>query len=135
MLLFLDICYYITYHISVWQVLHSLEYQVLNSEKFSVDTVGTLSVNTRRYLDVDLTFFECYGRQMDVKTTSCAYWAVSLNLVLTITDFLLIVAGRNFFFYDISKHGFCYRKFIYDLKAPMYCWHIWKKTFFWWGTK
>ena len=30
--------------------------------------------NTRRYLDVDLTTFERYGRQMDVKTTLCAYW-------------------------------------------------------------
>ena len=25
-------------------------------------------------MDVDPTFFERYGRQMDVKTTLCAYW-------------------------------------------------------------
>ena len=30
-------------------------------------------VNTRRYLDVDTTYFECYELQMDVKTTLCAY--------------------------------------------------------------
>ena len=30
--------------------------------------------NTRRYLDVNPTSFERYGRQMDVKTTLCAYW-------------------------------------------------------------
>ena len=29
--------------------------------------------NTRRYLDVVSTFFERNGRQMDVKTTLCAY--------------------------------------------------------------
>ena len=32
-----------------------------------------LSVNTGRYLDIVLTFFECYGRQKDVKTTLCSY--------------------------------------------------------------
>ena len=26
------------------------------------------------YYYVDLALFECYGRQMDVKTTLCAYW-------------------------------------------------------------
>ena len=26
------------------------------------------------YLDVDSTLFECYGHQMDVKTTLCTYW-------------------------------------------------------------
>ena len=31
-------------------------------------------VNTRRYLDVDPTFFERYGHHMDVKTALCAYW-------------------------------------------------------------
>ena len=31
-------------------------------------------VNTRRYLDVDSTSFERYGRQMDFKTTLCVYW-------------------------------------------------------------
>ena len=31
-------------------------------------------VNTTRCMDVDLTFFERYGRQMDVKTTLRAYW-------------------------------------------------------------
>ena len=30
-------------------------------------------INTRRYLDVNSTLFERYGRQIDVKTTSCAY--------------------------------------------------------------
>ena len=35
--------------------------------------VSNNSVKTRRYLDVDSTFFECYGRQMDVETTLCAY--------------------------------------------------------------
>ena len=30
-------------------------------------------VKTRRYMDVDSTFFERYGRQMDVKTKLCAY--------------------------------------------------------------
>ena len=30
-------------------------------------------VNAKRYLDVNLTSFERYGRQMDVKTF-CAYW-------------------------------------------------------------
>ena len=28
----------------------------------------------RRYLDVDLTLFEHYGRQKDVKKTLCANW-------------------------------------------------------------
>ena len=32
-------------------------------------------INTRRYLDVDSTFFERHGRQVDGKTTLCAYWA------------------------------------------------------------
>ena len=31
-------------------------------------------VNTRRCFDVDSTLFERYRRQMDVKTTLCAYW-------------------------------------------------------------
>ena len=33
-----------------------------------------LPVNTGRYLYVDSMSFERYGRQIDVKTTSCAYW-------------------------------------------------------------
>ena len=32
-----------------------------------------IPINRRRYLYVDLTLFERYGRQMDVKTTLCAY--------------------------------------------------------------
>ena len=35
--------------------------------------------NTRRYLDVDSTFFE---RQMDVETTFCANWDWSNSLKL-----------------------------------------------------
>ena len=31
------------------------------------------SVNTRRFLDVDSTFFNGYGRQMDVEITFCAF--------------------------------------------------------------
>ena len=37
-------------------------------------------VNTRRYLDVNSTFFERNGRQMSVKTTLCSYWVISFNL-------------------------------------------------------
>ena len=32
-----------------------------------------IPVSTRHWMDVDSTFFECCGRQMDVKTTLCAY--------------------------------------------------------------
>ena len=38
--------------------------------------------NTKHYLDVDSTFFERYGRQMDLKTTFCAY-KNHVNVVLT----------------------------------------------------
>ena len=31
--------------------------------------------NTRRCFDVVSTSFDRYGRQMDVETTLCAYWA------------------------------------------------------------
>ena len=34
-------------------------------------------INTRRYLDVNSTLFVRYGRQMDVKTASCAYWVTA----------------------------------------------------------
>ena len=37
-------------------------------------------VNTRRYLDIDSMLFERYGRQMDVKTILCAYWAIDFFL-------------------------------------------------------
>ena len=40
-------------------------------------------VDTRRYLDVDLTSFERYGRQMDVKTSLCAYWKVVPSLKIS----------------------------------------------------
>ena len=33
-----------------------------------------IPANTRRYLDVYSTFFERYGRLVDVKKTLCAYW-------------------------------------------------------------
>ena len=36
-------------------------------------------VNTKHYLEVDSTFFERYGRQMDVKTTLCACWVITLS--------------------------------------------------------
>ena len=38
----------------------------------------THPVSKRRHLDVDSTFFEIYGRQMDVKTTLCVYWVGDL---------------------------------------------------------
>ena len=39
----------------------------------------TCPVNTRRYLDVDSTSFERYGRQMDVKTMLCAFYPLLNN--------------------------------------------------------
>ena len=38
--------------------------------------------NTSCCFDVVLTSFERYGRQMDVETTLCAYWAVSRYFAL-----------------------------------------------------
>ena len=45
--------------------------------------------NTRRYFDVDSTSFERYGRQMDVKTTLCAYKRVYSRNVLILRTFSL----------------------------------------------
>ena len=42
-----------------------------NSHHFSIWHAKDFLVNANRYLDVDSTFFERYGRQMDVKTTLC----------------------------------------------------------------
>ena len=34
-----------------------------------------INVNTRRYFNVDSTFFErLHGRQIDIGTAFCAYW-------------------------------------------------------------
>ena len=52
---------------------------MLFAEKLGFDGEGfdyvthSIPINTRRYLDVYSTFCERYGRQMDVKTTLCAY--------------------------------------------------------------
>ena len=52
--------------------LSSNEY--INKVENVIAKESTVPVNTRRYLDVDSTFFERYGRQMDVKTTVCLLW-------------------------------------------------------------
>ena len=54
-------------------VLHNLcksKNKQINNILYSVRSF----VSTRRYLDVDSTFFERHRRQMDVKTTLCACW-------------------------------------------------------------
>ena len=53
---------------------------VLFTGKHWIWVYGTpLTQNTRHYWDVDFTFFERYGRQMDFKITLCAYWAYEIK--------------------------------------------------------
>ena len=53
-----------------------------------------IPVSTRRYLDVDSTVFERYGRQMDVKTTLCGYWVKNLLTQNVIQRFLNVMDAR-----------------------------------------
>ena len=50
-------------------------------------SMNCILVNTRRCLDVVSTFFERYGRQMDVETTSCAIY----NDPYWFKDFIVVV--------------------------------------------
>ena len=54
------------------------------------DNITAISINTKRYFDVDSTFFESYGRQMDVKTTLCAYWDRLSFGISRLKDFLKV---------------------------------------------
>ena len=51
--------------------------QLPESWKFVSAWLTISPANTRSYLDINSTFFECYGRRMNVKTTFCAYWPVA----------------------------------------------------------
>ena len=52
-----------------------------------------IPVSTRHWMDVDSTFFECCGRQMDVKTTLCAYWVKRSIMVLWYYGIILSLIG------------------------------------------
>ena len=53
-------------------------------------------VNTKRHMDVDLTSFERYGRQMNVKITLCAYWYcinVTFNVFFILIFYSVLFMG------------------------------------------
>ena len=59
----------------LFEVWHTHQYNIFNLEnnqKQCDSMVMFIWNNTRRSLNVNTTFFECYGRQMDVKLTLCA---------------------------------------------------------------
>ena len=49
------------------------KYELICTSQTNLTPLDDIPSNTRRYLDVDSTFFERYGRQMSVKTTLRAY--------------------------------------------------------------
>ena len=55
---------------------HASNYRVKSNKVKKKMNKCFIPVNTRHYLDIHSTFYERYGRQIDVKTTLSAYWDI-----------------------------------------------------------
>ena len=67
---------------------------VLNETRDTYETQYLYPVRTQRCFDVHMTSFERYGRCIDVKTTSSAYWILISNLNWLKTQFSHISSER-----------------------------------------